>query len=48
MADISDNLALLVAAFSLVLLAISAFVSGSEIAFFSLDPAEQRRAVRSR
>ena len=41
MADISDNLALLVAAFSLVLLAISAFVSGSEIAFFSLDPAEQ-------
>ena len=38
MAELTGGLAWIVAAASLLLLVVSAFVSGSEIAFFSLDP----------
>ena len=41
MADLSDGLAWFVALASLLLLTVSAFVSGSEIAFFSLDPSQR-------
>ena len=41
MADLSNGLAWLVTSASLLLLTVSAFVSGSEIAFFSLDPSQR-------
>ena len=41
MADLSNGLAWLVTSVSLLLLTVSAFVSGSEIAFFSLDPSQR-------
>ena len=41
MADLSNGMAWFAAAASLLLLIVSAFVSGSEIAFFSLGPADR-------
>jgi len=41
MADLTNGMAWLVAAASFILLMVSAFVSGSEIAFFSLGPSER-------